>query len=318
MWHLIKEFAIDCGISLGIGIATDSALRKVPALTKYVKGKFGGKVGSDVVGSHIKFKNPGTDSNGNFMQAINRNVMPVEKTGTYGGYGLVNQGKQPTLNSLAKNYGGSESNAFFKPMMSKDTLNNQISGSQLGSISEHQTFNQIGSKEVGQSFNKGVLKSEVERVNLDPQNVHAHELYKQDLKAESAQALRDRIYKAEKRELPEIKDLQDIGFKGQNPEGLKRNNVTGRIQANTDSQNTASYLYRKQVREFQNEIDIRGPSTTQRIKAPGPTLETVFEDGSRILLRAESKTGVAKVEITDTYRNIREKITPLFNNGDLK
>ena len=58
-----------------------------------------------------------------------------------GTYGLVNQGKQPTLNSLAKNYGGSESNAFFKPMMSKDTLNNQIGGSQLGSISEHQTFN---------------------------------------------------------------------------------------------------------------------------------------------------------------------------------
>ena len=69
-------------------------------------------------------------------------------------YGLVNQGKQPSLNSLAKNYGGSESNAFFKPMMSKDTLNNQIGGSQLGSVSEHQTFNQIGSKEVSQSVNK--------------------------------------------------------------------------------------------------------------------------------------------------------------------
>ena len=71
-----------------------------------------------------------------------------------GTYGLVNQGKQPSLNSLAKNYGGSESNAFFKPMMSKDTLNNQIGGSQLGSVSEQQTFNQIGSKQVSQSFNK--------------------------------------------------------------------------------------------------------------------------------------------------------------------
>ena len=116
----------------------------------------------DVVSSHVKFKTPGTASNSNFMQAINRNVMSVEKTGTYGSYGLLNQGKQPTLNSLAKNYGGSESNAFFKPMMSKDTLNNQISGSQLGSISEQQTFNQIGSKQGGQSFNKGVQKSEVE------------------------------------------------------------------------------------------------------------------------------------------------------------
>ena len=64
--------------------------------------------------------------------------LPHKATGTYG---LVNQGKQPTLNSLAKNYGGSESNAFFKPMMSKDTLNNQIGGGQLGSISEQQTFN---------------------------------------------------------------------------------------------------------------------------------------------------------------------------------
>ena len=86
--------------------------------------------------------------------------LPHKATGTYG---LVNQGKQPSLNSLAKNYGGSESNAFFKPMMSKDTLNNQIGGSLLGSISEHQTFNQIGNKQVSQSFNntKVVQKSEV-------------------------------------------------------------------------------------------------------------------------------------------------------------
>ena len=61
-----------------------------------------------------------------------------QATGTYG---LVNQGKH---NSLAKNYGGSESNAFFKTMMSKDTLNNQIGGSQLGSVSENQTFNSSG------------------------------------------------------------------------------------------------------------------------------------------------------------------------------
>ena len=40
--------------------------------------------------------------------------------------------------------------------MSKDTLNNQISGSQLGNISEHQTFNQIGGKQGSQSFNKNI------------------------------------------------------------------------------------------------------------------------------------------------------------------
>ena len=213
----------------------------------------------------------------------------------------------------------------------ENVLTHKINGDPLDSIPDktfkqtnsHQSRGiseqQIGRKQVSQNVNKNkvVQKSEVERVNLDPKNRSAHELYKQDLKAESAQALRDKIFKAEKKSLNKEKDLQDIGFKGQDAEKLKRNNVTGRIQANTESQGTASYIYRKQVREFQNEIDIRGLSTTRRIKAPGSTLETVFEDGSRVLLRAESKTGVAKVEITDVYRNIHEKITPLFN-GELK
>jgi len=310
------------GKSIGIDLALAGAAKGVFKVVDLVANKTGKLVSN--VGSHIKFKNPGQPANSNFMYGVNRNVMPVKATGTYGnGYGLGSQGlgqsKQPTVQSLANDYGSA-----IKPKVNNELTyridgskipDTQIGGGRLPTSEQH-----IGSKQVSQSFNKNkvVQKSEVERVNLDPKNRSAHELYKQDLKAESAQALRDRIYKAEKRELPEIKDLQDIGFKGQNPEGLKRNNVTGRIQANTDSQNTASYLYRKQVREFQNEVDVRGPSTTQRIKAPGPTLETVFEDGSRILLRAESKTGVAKVEITDTYRNIREKITPLFNNGDLK
>ena len=206
-----------------------------------------------------------------------------------------------------------QSNSFIqqKPVFDSKP-NTQIGGGRLPTSEQ-----QIGRKQVSKNLNKVVQKPEVERVNLDPKNRSAHELYKQDLKAESAQALRDKIFKAEKKSLNKEKDLQDIGFKGQDAEKLKRNNVTGRIQANTESQDTASYIYRKQVREFQNEIDIRGLSTTRRIKAPGSTLETVFEDGSRVLLRAESKTGVAKVEITDVYRNIHEKITPLFN-GELK
>jgi hypothetical protein len=154
------------------------------------------------------------------------------------------------------------------------------------------------------------------KVNIDPKNRSAHELYKQELQRE--QALRDRIYNVEKQELTDIKDLKDIGFKGGNSVKLKRNNMTGKIQANTDSQDSASYIYRQQVRKFQNEVDVRGLSTTQRIKAPGSTLETVFEDGSRVLLRAESKTGVAKVEITDTYRNIHEKITPISKKEAFK
>ena len=204
-----------------------------------------------------------------------------------------------------------QSNNFFqqKPVFDSKP-NTQIGGGRLPT-----TEQQIGSKEVSKNLNKVVQKSEVERVNFDPKNRSAHELYKQDLKAESAQALRDKIFKIRKEELNDIKDLQDIGFKGKHPDAIKRNGVSGRIQANTDSQDTASYLYRKQVREFQNEIDIRGPSTTQRIKAPGSTLETVFEDGSRVLLRAESKTGVAKVEITDICRNTHEKITPQSNGG---
>ena len=162
--QVIVDAAKDAAISAMTWGAITGTLNLVSkTVSTYVAKKaFKEMLAGDVVSSHVKFKTPGTASNSNFMQAINRNVMSVEKTGTYGSYGLLNQGKQPTLNSLAKNYGGSESNAFFKPMMSKDTLNNQIGGSQLGSVSEHQTFNQIGSKEVSQSFNKPELRLRID------------------------------------------------------------------------------------------------------------------------------------------------------------
>lgn len=255
-----------------------------------------------------KIKAP-SNSNSNFMNGLhgnqNRQMLSQNKANGTNGLGSrgFSQGKEPTLQNLANNYSSSN-----KPRV-ENVLTHRIDGSKIPDT-------QIGSKQVSQSVNKVVQKSEVERVSLDNQKNREYVLYKRELQRE--QTLRDQIFNVKKEELSDIKDLQNLGFKGSKPRKIERNNTTGRIQANTASNDSASYIYRQKVREFQNEIDIRGPSTTQRIKAPGPTLETVFEDGSRILLRAESKTGVAKVEITDVYRNIHEKITPLLENGGLK
>ena len=59
---------------------------------------------------HLSFKGPNQPTNSNFMQGINSNVMPLQNkaNGTFGngyGFGMMSQGKQPTLQNLANSYG---------------------------------------------------------------------------------------------------------------------------------------------------------------------------------------------------------------------
>jgi hypothetical protein len=93
------------------------------------------------VGSHIRFQTPGSAANSNFIQAINRNVMPLpaRATGTHGLPSGITSSQAPTLGGVAERYGASTSAS----RLGGHGAPHQGT-SQLGSISEHQASHASG------------------------------------------------------------------------------------------------------------------------------------------------------------------------------
>ncbi|WP_032113548.1 DUF637 domain-containing protein [Candidatus Paracaedibacter symbiosus] len=146
-------------------------------------------------------------------------------------------------------------------------------------------------------------------------NVANYERYKTELRRE--EELRNRIISGDKTPLKKEENTELLGFKGNNPRVKDINKNTGKIELHTDSTQSASSLYRQQVRQFEQE-GIHGQSVTRRFITENnkSALETKFDSGSRVGIRSEGKSGQPKVDIKDIYRNIEEKITVHLPKGE--
>jgi len=174
--NVVKKYAIDCGISLVGSYTVAKLLGTLPTLTKYAKGFLNKKAGSDLVSSHIKFKNPGQPANSNFVNRVhsNHNRQPSLQSKVVNSDCLGNQ--KHTTQNLADNINNKhksnntfqqkkefynqpddQPNNFFqqkKPV--ENVLTHRIDGSKIPDT-------QIGGKHVSQNVNKNnvVQKSEV-------------------------------------------------------------------------------------------------------------------------------------------------------------
>jgi len=108
-----------------------------------------------------------------------------------------------------------------------------------------------------------------------------------------------------------IEEAHKLGFRGEQVDTLKGfDKVTGEIKLNTDCQGgieKAEQMLDSLRKEYESRKLTK--KEIEPLENGGQRIAYTFADGSHIQLRSLGKSGHSKIEITDRFKNIKEKIT---------